>query len=64
MAELANGVYVAATRDFSKLDIGGYIHLAQELLANTKLQNQLKVEFLEKELHHKLYGEEYYWEDK
>ena len=63
MAEIANGIYVAASRDLSKLDIGGYINFAKNLITNIKLQNQIKKEFLEKELSKKLYGEEYYWEE-
>ncbi len=61
LAEVANGIFVVATHDFGKLDIGGYINLAKNLIQNQKLQTQLKAEFLEKELAGRLYGEEYYF---
>lgn len=63
LAEIGNGIYVAATRDVGKLDIGGYVNLAKNLITNTKLQSQVKTEFLEKELSKKLYNENYYWEE-
>lgn len=63
LAEIANGIYVGATRDVGKLDIGGYVNLAKNLITNTKLQSQVKTEFLEKELSKKLYNENYYWEE-
>ena len=63
LAEVANGIYVAASGDIGKLDVGGYLHFAQTLLSETKLQNQLEAEFLERELYRKVYGEDYYWEE-
>lgn len=62
LAEIANGLFVATTGQFGKLDVGGYINLAKNVLQNKKLQTQLKAEFLEKELAGKLYGEEYYFQ--
>lgn len=63
LAEVANGFYVATSGDVGKLDIGGYLHFAQTLLSERKLQNQLEAEFLERELYRKVYGEDYYWEE-
>lgn len=63
LAEVANGIYVAASGDIGKLDVGGYLHFAQTLLSERKLQNQLEAEFLERELYRKVYGEDYYWEE-
>ncbi len=64
LAEIANGIYVVTTRDIGKLDIGGYINLAKNLITNAKLQNQVKTEFLEKELSKTLvYNENFYWEE-
>lgn len=62
MAETANGIYVASTGNFGKLDIGGYVNLAKNLIQNKKFQEQVKREFLEKELYRRVYGEDYYWE--
>lgn len=62
LAEIANGITAAALRDTNKLDIGGYLNLANEILQSKKLRNQIEAEFLEKELHNRIYGEEYYWE--
>ena len=61
ISELANGVYVLATKDIGKLDIGGYINLAKNLIHNADFQAKMKAEFLEKELEKKLYGETYYF---
>ena len=61
LAEVANGLYVALTGDFGKLDIGGYINLAKNLVSNADFQCKVKAEFLEKELEKRLYGEEYYF---
>ena len=63
MAEIANGIYVASTRDVGKLDIGGYMNFAKNLITSIKMKNQIETEFLEKELSRKIYGDEYYWED-
>lgn len=64
LAEITNGIYAAATRDIGRLDIGGYINFAKNLITNIKLQNQVKAEFLEKELSKNLvYNEIYYWEE-
>lgn len=63
IAEIANGIYVAASRNVGKLDIGGYINLAKNLISNSKLRNQVEAEFLEKELSKKIYNDNYYWEE-
>lgn len=63
LAEIANGIYVATTRNFGKLDVGGYANFAKNLLEYKDLQERVEREFLEKELYKKLYGEEYYWEE-
>ncbi len=62
MAEIANGIYVASTGDIGKIDIGGYINFAKNLITAAKIKSQIETEFLEKELSRKIYGEEYYWE--
>jgi len=62
MAEIANGIYVASTGDIEKIDIGGYINFAKNLITAARIKSQIETEFLEKELSRKLYGEEYYWE--
>ena len=62
MAEIANGIYVASTGDIGKIDIGGYINFAKNLITTAKIKSQIETEFLEKELSRKIYGEEYYWE--
>ena len=54
-------MYVLATKDIGKLDIGGYINLAKNLIHNADFQAKMKAEFLEKELEKKLYGETYYF---
>ena len=54
-------MYVLATKDIGKLDIGGYINLAKNLIHNADFQAKMKAEFLEKELEKKLYGEAYYF---
>lgn len=61
LAEVANGLYVAFTGDFGKLDIGGYINLAKNLVSNADFQRKVKAEFLERELEKRLYGEDYYF---
>ena len=61
LAEVANSVYVAATGQLGKLDIGGYVNLAKNLIANEKFKTEVKNEFLQKELEKRLYGEEYYF---
>lgn len=61
LAEAANVVYVLATKQIGKLDIGGYINLARNLIGNEKFKTEVKAKFLEQELAKQLYGEEYYF---
>lgn len=61
LAEVANGLYIVLTGDYEKMDIGGYINLAKNLINNAEFQRKVKAEFLERELEKRLYGEEYYF---
>lgn len=46
LAEITNAIYVIATEDVGKLDIGGYIHFVCELMHNSELQRKVKEEFI------------------
>lgn len=61
LSEIGNGIFVVTTGQLNKLDVGGYINLAKNLLSNANFKAKVKAEFLEKELERQLYGEEYYF---
>lgn len=46
LAEITNVLYVVATEDAQKLDIGGYIEFVFQLIHNSKLQRQVKEAFI------------------
>lgn len=43
--------YVGLTRDFNRLDIGGFMVTLYKLIVNKKFQNEVKRDFLEKEFY-------------
>lgn len=57
LAEIANGIYIATTADVGKADIGGYINLAKNLIINTKLQREIKMNFIKDEMYNRIIGE-------
>ena len=51
IASGTNAVYVAATKDFKSLDIGGFLISLYRLITSISFQNKVKEEFLEKEFY-------------
>lgn len=59
LAEVGNGIYVATTGDVGKIDIGGYLNLAKNMITNAKLQSEMKKNFLKNELYKQVVGPKY-----
>lgn len=61
IAEIANAGYVLTTGNLTKADIGGYLNLARNLVANVKYQQGIKAKFLQEYMEKELYGDDYYF---
>ena len=59
LAEVGNGIYAATTGDVGKIDIGGYLNLARNIITNAKLQSEMKKDFLKNELYKQVVGPQY-----
>lgn len=46
-------------KGLTKMDIGGYIETVHQIVSSKKLQEQIRREYLEKQLHEKFFGENY-----